>query len=116
MSPIAGLVTGVYKNPGDFVAAGEPVIRVEDTSTVLLVARLVFDGVVELGDTVTIQTALFERTPPFGLVGTVVSVRGQSADDLWEVIIQYTNTEAGGYFGLPLGYHFDYDDTTVVLS
>jgi multidrug efflux pump subunit AcrA (membrane-fusion protein) len=115
MSPIAGVVTGVYKNPGDFVGAGEPVIRVEDNSTVLLVARLVFDGVVELGDTVTIQTARFERPLTPGLVGTVVSVRGQSADDLWEVIIQYTNSEAG-YFALPLGYHFDYDDTTVVLS
>jgi HlyD family secretion protein len=114
MSPIAGVVTGVYKNPGDFVSAGEPVIRVEDNSTVLLVARLVFDGVVELGDTVTIQTALFESTPD-GLVGTVVSVRGQSADDLWEVIIQYTNS-GGEDFALPLGYHFDYDDTTVLLS
>jgi hypothetical protein len=114
MSPIAGVVTGVYKNPGDFVSAGEPVIRVEDSFNVLLVARLVFEGVVELGDTVTIQTALFERTPSDSLVGTVVSVRGQSADDVWEVIIQYTNY--AGFFGLPLGYHFDYDDTTVVIT
>ena len=30
MSPINGTVTGVYKNPGDAVQAGQPVIRVED--------------------------------------------------------------------------------------
>jgi hypothetical protein len=114
MSPIAGIVTGVYKNPGDFVKAGEPVIRVEDSSTVLLVAKLVFDGSVDLGDTVSIQTSLFEWSP-FTLVGTIVAVRGQSADDIWEVVIQYAQS-GGTDFTLPFGYHFDYDDTTVMLS
>ena len=30
MSPISGVITGIYKNPGDWVQAGEPVIRVEN--------------------------------------------------------------------------------------
>ena len=40
LSPIAGTVTGIYKNPGDAVKAGEPVIRVEDNSNIYLVATV----------------------------------------------------------------------------
>jgi hypothetical protein len=116
MSPISGTITGVYKKPGDFVRAGEPVIRIEDSSTVLLVARLIFPGAIRLGDTVTTSTtALYEAIPDNEITGKVVAVRGQSEDDQWEVIVKYSNT-GGGSFTLPLGYHFDYDDTTVMIS
>ncbi len=36
MSPIPGTITGVYKNPGEAVRAGEPVIRIENNTAVLL--------------------------------------------------------------------------------
>jgi hypothetical protein len=111
MSPIAGKVTGVYKNPGDFVRAGEPIIRVEDTSTVLLVARLLFPQPISIGETLTINTTLFEFIPNASIAGPVVAVRGRSEDDQWEVIVQYTNDGT-----LPLGYHFDYDDTTATIG
>ncbi len=116
MSPIAGTITGVYKKPGDFVRAGEPVIRVEDSSTVLLVAKLVFPGAITIGDTMTISTTLYDGSilDP-AITGTVVAVRGQKEDDHWEVIVKYSNI-GGGSFTLPLGYHFDYDDTTVTIS
>ena len=42
MSPIAGTITGVYKYPGDPVKAGEPVMRVEDNSTIYLLATVVY--------------------------------------------------------------------------
>jgi hypothetical protein len=114
MSPIAGIVTGVYKKPGDFVRAGEPVIRVEDSSTVLLVAKLIFPGPIAINSIVTISSNLFESIPTNTISGRVVAVRGQSEDDQWEVIVQYTNNSTESWI-LPLGYHFDYDDTSVSI-
>jgi hypothetical protein len=115
MSPISGIVTGIYKNPGDFVRAGEPVIRVEDSSTVLLVAKLLFPDSITLGSTLTISTSVFESEPTNAIAGTVVAVRGQSDDDRWEVIAQFTNNGSESAV-LPLGYHFDFDDTTATIT
>jgi hypothetical protein len=118
MSPISGTVTGIYKKPGDFVRAGEPVVRIEDSSTVLLVAKLKYDGPIVIGATATIHTGLFEAVSD-PIVGMVVAVRGQSEDDQWDVIIQYDQM-AGALSpvtsSLPLGYRFDYENTTVSFS
>ena len=39
LSLIVGVVTGVYKNPGDpVVRPGEPVVRVEDNTTIFLLS------------------------------------------------------------------------------
>jgi hypothetical protein len=120
MSPIQnGIVTGVYKNPGDPVRAGEPVIRVENNSTVYLMATLVCPGLISIGSTVTVNTSLYDSstppTPP--IVGNVVSVRGhRSEDDQWDVIVSYDNTGSSGGPILPLYYNFDYDDTTATIS
>jgi biotin carboxyl carrier protein len=122
MSPIAGTVTGVYKHPGDAVRAGEPVLRVENTATVLLVATLIYPGPITLGSTVTVQTKLFDAGSPTTFPpspsppGTVVAVRGKGKDDMWEVIVQCDNLDGSGNPILPLGYHFDFDDTTVTIS
>jgi biotin carboxyl carrier protein len=114
MSPIAGTVTGIYKNPGDAVKAGEPVVRVENTATVLITATLVYRGPITIGSTVTISTPLFDSSgPATTLTGSVVAARGRSQDDQWEVIVQCDNS---GTPNLPLGYHFDYDDTTVSIN
>jgi hypothetical protein len=113
MSPISGVVTGIYKNLGDPVRAGEPVIRVE---IVLLVANLVYHGPISIGSNVKVETTLFDREgPPTTVNGSVVAVRGQQADDQWEVIVNCNNLDAGGKQILPIAYNFDYDDTTVTI-
>ena len=117
MSPIAGTVTGVYKNPGDAVQAGEPVLRVENSSVILLVARLIYPGRISIGSTATVQTPLFEQPGPLtSITGNVVAIRGEGQDDQWEVIVNCNNLDASANPIFPLGYHFDYDDTTVTIS
>jgi biotin carboxyl carrier protein len=120
MSPFLGVVTGVYKNPGDAVKAGEPVVRVENYTTILLEARLIFPGLISIGQPATVTTALFGA--PSGtstsISGVVVAARGQTEDDQWHVIIECNNmnnsTPPNPIF--PLGYRFDYDDTTVTIG
>ena len=117
MSPIAGTITGVYKHPGDPVKAGEPVVRVEDNSTILLAARLVYRGPIVIGSTVTVQTALFDATnPPTMISGSVVAVHGQHEDDRWDVMVKCNNLDASNQPVFPLGYRFDYENTTVTIS
>ena len=116
LSPIGGIVTGIYKNPGDAVRAGEPVVRVEDNSQMYLVARLKYRGpIVANSTTVTVSTTLFDAAgspPPTPLSGKVVAVRGRGDDDQWDVVILCPN-----YFNLfPIGYQFDYDNTSVSIT
>jgi hypothetical protein len=116
MSPIAGTVTGIYKQPGDAVKAGEPVVRVENYDTVLLVGSLVYRGPITIGSTVTVQTSLFDASGPSTSVsGSIVAARGRDDDDRWEVVAKCNNL-SGGKHVFPLGYHFDYDDTTVSIT
>jgi len=117
MSPISGTVTGVYKSPGDAVTAGEPVIRIENSAEILLVATLIYRGPITIGSTVKVQTTRFAVSGSLTfLEGRVVAVRGQRQDDQWEVVAKCKNVDGGGKPIFPLGYHFDYDDTKVVLS
>jgi biotin carboxyl carrier protein len=116
MSPIPGIITGVYKNPGDAVKAGETVMRIENNEDILLVATLVYRGSILIGSTVTVQTNAFDSLP-VTITGTAVAVRGRQQDDHWEVIIECKNPiDGSGAPLLPCGYHFDYDDTTVSIS
>ena len=117
MSPISGTVTGIYKNPGDAVRAGEPVVRVENNAEVLLVATLIYRGPISIGSKVTVSTTLFGLPgSPISTEGTAVAVRGRREDDQWEVIVKCSNLDDGGNPIFPLGYHFDYDDTTVSVT
>jgi hypothetical protein len=116
MSPVGGTITAVFKQPGDAVRAGEAVLRVEDSSQILLVGTVKYRGPIALGSTVTVQTSLFDSpAPPTTLTGSVVAVRGFREDDQWDVTVQCNNLDAGGNPIFPLGYHFDYDDTTVTI-
>ena len=118
MSPIRGTVTGVYKNPGDAVRAGEPVVRVENNYEVFLLATLVYRGLIAVGSTVMVETKLFDSSSPVLQVkGTVVSARGRSRDDQWDAVIRCVNVkeDLSGLF-FPLNYHFDYDDTTLSIG
>jgi biotin carboxyl carrier protein len=117
MSPIAGTVTGLYKNPGDPVRAGEPVFRVENSSVILLMAKLIYPGRISIGSSVTVETPLFEQPGPLtSITGDVVAVRGEREDNQWEVIVSCDNLDASANPIFPLGYHFDYDDTTVTIT
>jgi hypothetical protein len=117
MSPVAGTVTGIYKNPGEAVKPGEPVIRVEDNSDVLVAARLVYRQRIAIGSTVTITTNLFDSSQlPTKRTGTVVAVRGLLEDDQWEAMVKCSNLDGGGNPIFPLGYRFDYDNTTVAIA
>jgi biotin carboxyl carrier protein len=117
LSPIAGTVTGLYKQPGEAVKAGEVVVRVENAANVLLVAVLVYRGPITLGAAVTVTTALFDAAgPATTITGSVVSARGLADDDTWEVVIQCANLDGAGQPILPFGYRFDYDDTTVAIG
>jgi hypothetical protein len=117
LSPIGGTVTGIYKNPGDPVKAGEPVIRVENDDSILLVATLRYSGPITINASVTIGTTLFGSTPLSPpITGSVVAVRGQGQENQWAVIVQCDNLDTAGKHIFPLGYQFDYDDTTVTIT
>ncbi|WP_321965428.1 hypothetical protein [Paraburkholderia sp. J7] len=117
MSPFNGTVTGVFKNLGDMVRPGEPVIRVENSDVVYLVAKIMYPGPISIGAGVTFETTLFDVPgPTTKITGNAVAVRGLTEDDLWEVVVEYNNLDGGGSSILPLGYHFDYDDTTASIT
>jgi biotin carboxyl carrier protein len=117
LSPFPGVVTGVYKNPGDAVRPGEPVVRVENDEVMLLVATLVHPGRIAVGSTLTVKTKLFGA--PGGATSVtahVLAARGQREDDQWEIVAQLENRDTAGQPIFPLGYQFDYDDTQVSVA
>jgi hypothetical protein len=120
MSPINGIVTGIYKNLGDSVKAGEPVIRVESNSAVILLATLTYRELITIGSIVTVQTTLFDSSSvllPTSVTGSVVAVRGHRyEDDQWDVLVSCNNIDGLGNPIFPLDYHFDYDDTVVAIT
>jgi biotin carboxyl carrier protein len=118
-SPIPGIITGVYKHPGEAVKAGEPVFRVENNNNIYLVARLIYRGPIVPGkSTIKISTALLDESSQqsTSFTGSPVVARGLGADDKWEVILQCGNQDQNSNTILPLNYHFDYDNTTVTVS
>jgi multidrug resistance efflux pump len=117
LSPIAGIVTGVFKNLGDCVRAGEPVMRVENDIEIFLVGTLIFRGLLAVGATVSVTTQIFDSPNKITIDGKVVSVRGHdSKDDEWNVLVRCSNVDAQGQRKLPLNYNFDFDDTTVTVA
>ena len=122
-SPFTGIVTGVYKQPGEAVRAGETVVRVEDNSEVYLLGTVVYPGAIQgrqlpdtPGMTATIQTSLYDAggtsTP---LTAEVLTARGRGDDDTWEVVLWYVNDGSSGPI-LPLDYCFDFDNTTISFA
>jgi hypothetical protein len=118
LSPIPGIVTGIYKNPGEAVKAGEPVIRVENDKVILLVGTLVYPGPIKVGSAVTVSTTLFDTgNPPTTVTGGAVAVRGRrEQDDHWDVIVLCSNLDSNNSPIFPLGYHFDYDRQHTMVS
>ncbi|MGF6870594.1 hypothetical protein [Paraburkholderia sp. MM5477-R1] len=120
MSPIPGVVTGVYKNLGDPVRAGEPVLRVEYSDVVLIEAIVIFRGPIVVNQTtVTITTALFGSSAgkPTSISGYVVAARSHDGDDTWHLIVECLNQDGSSPPNpiVPSGYRFDPDDTSVTI-
>ncbi|HET8522004.1 MAG TPA: HlyD family efflux transporter periplasmic adaptor subunit [Thermomicrobiales bacterium] len=117
ISPIPGVVTGIYKNPGDAVSAGEPVLRVENNDVVRLVASLVHRGAIPVGATATVTTTLFGPSNPVTtLTGSVVAARGRGDGNQWEIVAQTNNVDGSGNHILPIGYYFDREYTQITIS
>jgi hypothetical protein len=116
-SPFPGVVTAVYKDVGESVQAGEPVIRIEDNRKLLLVGIINFRDLLRIGDTITITTNdLFENNVRLTISDAViVSIRGHDSDnDAWDVILQCDNPEgADRQPVLPINYSFDRDNVVI---
>jgi hypothetical protein len=118
LSPIGGLVTGIYKNPGDAVRPGEPIVRIEDNSTMFLLATFIHRGPIQVGSTVKVTTVLFDAPgAPITVSGSVVAVRSRGDDDQWDLVVECVNPPDGaGNPTFPIGYNFDYDNTTASVT
>jgi biotin carboxyl carrier protein len=119
MSPIAGTVTAVRKNLGDYVKAGEPVVRVEDDTFVFLIGTLDYPGIVSANSNVTVTTTLPGGSNVRTLQGTVVASSGRRDDDEgWDVMMKCQNVLPPPTLSVPLPLHFslDRDNTTIDIS
>jgi hypothetical protein len=120
MSPIDGVVTGIYKMSGDCVKRGEVVMRVEDNRSVYVVGIVICHDAINLGDTITVETTQFSNPAnTVSISGHVVGVRGhRSNDDWWAVVASCPNLDGAGNTICPLNYHFDHESkyTKVTVS
>lgn len=114
LSPIDGVVTGVFRNIGDFVRAAQPVVRVENDTEIYLVGILKYRGIIGIGQTISVTTSLFDNRT---VSGVVASVRGHdSEDELWDLLIRCGNRNAGGLPIFPINYNFDLDNATIEVA
>jgi len=127
--PITGVVTAIYKQPGDAVRTGEPVIRVENTNTMLLTGVIIYRGLLAVGTFVIVQANLFSSSASTNITGTIVVARGDpGGDDHWNVVISCPIVAPTGdvarlfpynTYGnptLPPDYQFDSDDTVISVG
>jgi len=110
-------VTAIYKDIGESVQAGEPVARIENDDTLLLVARVLSRQVLKIQAVATITTGdLFGAGQNLTLTGPIVAVRGHDAqNDEWDIVIRCPNS-ADPNLRVPLNYQFDRDDTTMTVA
>jgi hypothetical protein len=115
LSPISGTVTGIYKNSGDWVSAGEPVIRVENNSSIILVGTVVFPEQISNGMQAKItMTSVFDSPNAKIISGAIISTRGHpNKDDRWDLHVLCDNSTDPV---LPPDYSFDFDNTEIDIS
>jgi hypothetical protein len=117
IAPFQGVVTGVYKHPGDAVSAGEPVLRLEDQRVVHVTGTVAHYGAIPLGAAVTLTTTLGGATQaPTTVNGRVVAARGMASSGRWEVVVEIDNVDGAGNYVLPLNYWFDPEYTDVTIA
>jgi multidrug resistance efflux pump len=116
ISPISGIITAIYKDVGETVSAGEPVIRVENDEELLIVGFIQYRGFLKLQQEVTLATKIFETNETKEITGRLVAIRGHDADDdEWDVIIHCSNAEEPEDRIIPINYHFDKDTTELYI-
>ncbi len=118
LPPFSGLVTAVFRGVGDYVAPGQPVLRLEDDSAVYLVGTIKCRALLRIGDGVTVTTTLFGQPGAVDveIEGMVRAVRGHNAiDEQWDVLIRCDNVANGNRI-LPLNYNFDFDATDIDIA
>ena len=94
VSPISGVVTGLFCDLGDWVQAGQPVMRVENGDEILIVGTIKFRGLLKVGSLASITTAIFDSPTQMTISGVVSAIRGHdSEDELWDVIIRCPNLD-----------------------
>ena len=127
VSPITGVVTGVFKDIGESVQVGEAVLQIENDASVLLVGRLNYRSKLEIGMKPMVKAFhVFEADTtdiPLEMEGEIVSIRGHRADnDEWDIVIRCDNRENptlssdDGKRKFPLNYTFDRHHTKVVIE
>lgn len=120
LPPFNGVVTAVYKDVGESVEAGEPVLRIEDDEKLLLVGLINHRGSLRIGDKAKIKTDnLFESGKELVLDNfEVVSIRGHNSDnDVWDIILQGNNEkDTSGRTVLPINYQFDKNNVTIEFT
>ncbi len=117
ISPISGTVTGIFRDLGDCVKAGQPVLRVDNDKEVLLTGTVRWQGLISINSKVSISTNVSGlASNPQTITGMVVSIRGHdSEDDRWDLLVRCSNRN-GTLPIFPLNYNFDFDDTTVSIT
>lgn len=119
MSPIGGIVTGIFTNLGDRVKAGSTIVRVEDSQTILIEGTIVYRDMVSVGEYLTVGTTPFgDPSGSVTITGPIVAACGhESEDDQWHITASCYNIDGTtGQPIFPLHYNFGYDDTNVVIS
>ncbi len=112
LSPISGIITAIYKDVGETVSAGEPVIRIENDDELLVVGFIQYRGLLQVHQTATLGTKIFETNETREITGELVAIRGHDADDdEWDVIIRCPNSD----HTVPINYHFDKDTTELYI-
>ena len=119
LSPISGIVTGVFKDIGESVEPGEPVLRIENDRVVLVIGRVQCRAPLWVGREIRLSVrSVFENGHAEVVDGAIVAIRGHEKDnDEWEIICQVDNPLSDGRPLLPINYHFDRDtDQLEILS
>jgi len=118
--PVSGIITAIYKDVGESVAAGEPILRIENDEDIFVVGRVNFRGRLELNSAAkfTIKNA-FQSGSDVALNGKLVAIRGNDADnDEWDLIFRCDNrdpTDARKRL-LPINYTFDHEEVKIDIT
>lgn len=117
ISPIPGVVSGIYKYPGDGVSAGEPVLRVENNDVVHLLSNVVHRGPIPIGAAATVTSTLYGPSDPATtLTGPILAARGQGDGNRSEIVVRINNLDGAGNHILAPGYVFDREFTTISIA
>lgn len=121
-SPIAGVISRMRKNVGDYVRAGEPVMRVDGNDTVLLDGTVTYPGVPAIGSPTTVKTTLPGARAATTVTGNIVAVSGlKNNDQQWQIAVKCGNQVAASGRGprhqlLPLHFSLNPEQTTVDIT